>query len=307
MKFGKVNHLAGIDWKLPIDQARNEGFFQRIPKSDLRPSFRLGCTGWSMKEWVGKVYPMGCQPSEYLKYYSKQFNTIELNTTHYRIPDLKTIHRWYAESEPDFRFCPKIPQSISHSRDLGIESDNLYIFCNSIRELNEKLGVCFLQLPPHFDPPRLGILEKFLAKWPGELPLALEFRHEAWFDNSDTANALFELLEAHGASAVITDVAGRRDVLHMGLSAPFAFIRFVGNDLHPSDYKRIDEWIARLGYWQGRGLQEVWFFPHEPENILAPDLSVYVHDRVQKRLPRFFTRGPKLFPGGKGGQLQLFS
>jgi uncharacterized protein YecE (DUF72 family) len=307
MKFGKVPQLSEIDWRLPADQPRNEGYFQRFPKSEARPVFYLGCTGWSMKEWEGKVYPMGCKPAEYLKYYSRQFNTIELNTTHYRIPDIKSIRKWYEESAPDFRFCPKVPQTISHSRDLGLGGDQLPIFCASIRELKEKLGVCFLQLPPYFSPDRINLLERFLKQWPREMRLAMEFRHTDWFADAGTSTVLFNLLEAYGASAVITDVAGRRDVLHMGLSAPFVFIRFVGNDLHPSDYSRADEWVARLGYWQGRGLQEVWFFPHEPENLQAPEMSVYVCNRVQKRLPRFSVRGPRLFPGGKGGQLALFS
>ena len=93
MKFGKLQDISKVDFTLPPDAGENELFFDRLPKSE-NVTIYIGCTGWSMKEWVGRVYPKGTKTKDYLQHYGKQFNTIELNTTHYRIPsfELSLIH-----------------------------------------------------------------------------------------------------------------------------------------------------------------------------------------------------------------------
>jgi len=127
-----------------------------------------------------------------------------------------------------------------HSRDLGLSEGRIVTFCEVIQGLTENLGCCFMQLAPYFGVDRLPILEKFLANFPNHIPLAIEVRHESWFSTEATLAKLATSLEQHKKAFVITDVAGRRDVLHQRLTNEIAVIRFVGNDLHPSDYSRID-------------------------------------------------------------------
>ncbi len=79
------------------------------------------------------------------------------------------------------------------------------------------------------------------------------------------AETFFQLLEDHNISSVITDVAGRRDVCHMRLTNEKVLIRFVGNDLEPSDYTRINDWAERLKKWFDAGLHEAYIFTHEPD------------------------------------------
>ncbi len=307
MDFGKLPSIDHVDFRFPPDPEANVRVLKAAPgRSDTLRLF-IGCTGWSMKEWVGFVYPKDAKPKDYLRCYARQFNTLEHNTTHYRIPDADTVRRWYAESESDFRFCPKIPQTISHSRDLGMGGAQIDQFCNAIQLLEEKLGACFLQLPPYFGPDRLGQLDAFLRRFPRSIPLAVEVRHEAWFDNPENTARLFDLLETRGAGAVITDVAGRRDVLHMRLSTHFTMVRFVGNDLHPTDYSRLEDWAQRLRHWQSLGLAEAYFFTHEPGNVLAPTAVAYLYSNLQDATA-IVTRGPHI--GGDnadaGGQMSLF-
>jgi uncharacterized protein YecE (DUF72 family) len=83
------------------------------------------------------------------------------------------------------------------------------------------------------------------------------------------------MLESYGTGSVITDVAGRRDVLHNRLTLPKAFIRFTGNDLHPTDFTRLNEWLKRIEQWQQMGLQELYFFLHTPEKHLTAELANY--------------------------------
>jgi uncharacterized protein YecE (DUF72 family) len=102
----------------------------------------------------------------------------------------------------------------------------------------------------------------------------VELRHEGWFGTAavrETWELMFEL----GIGAVITDTPGRRDVLHMRLTAPVAFIRWVGNNLHPTDFRRIDEWGERLRTWVDKGLREVYFFVHDHEELYSPELARY--------------------------------
>jgi uncharacterized protein YecE (DUF72 family) len=303
MKFGKLTDISQVDFQLPSDAAFNQQVYSGSP-AQASVSFYIGCTGWSMKEWIGKVYPKGTKPKDYLHHYSRQFNTIEHNTTHYRIPDLDTINKWREEVPGDFRYCPKVPQRISHSRDLGMGSQELRLFWEVIGGLEDRLGCCFMQLPPHFGYNKLPLLREFLKMWPLSIPLAIEVRHETWFENTTATEVWLQLLNEYQKTAVITDVAGRRDVLHMGLSNWTTMIRFVGNGLHPSDYDRIDAWLLRLQSWIEQGLQEIYFFPHEPDNILAPELASYLHSQVQL-LPKVITRGPRLIEPDPE-QLSLF-
>ena len=306
MEFGKLQDITNVDFSLKPEPAGNARVLARTGNPAEATAIYIGCTGWSMREWVGKVYPPGTKTKDYLRAYSAQFNTIEFNTTHYRIPDPGTVRKWCEESAADFKFCPKIPQSVSHRGDLGAGTGQLEAFAEAIQGLEEKLGSCFLQLPPYFGPDRLGVLQNFLERFPNHLPLAVEFRHPDWFLPEGEAQA-FSLLEAFGAAAVITDVAGRRDVAHMRLSAPFSMVRFVGNGLHPTDYTRIDAWVERLAQWCAQGLRELFFFPHEPDNLLAPDLSVYLLEKIRETIPGVQVRGPRLLPPGAGAQMELFA
>lgn len=305
MKFGKLQDISQVDFSLPDDPDFNSKMLENVVVEKELPKVFIGCTGWGMKEWVGTVYPKNAKTKDYLFHYAKQFNTIELNTTHYRTPNEKTIEKWRTESAKDFRFCPKILQGISHSRDLGVNGSLLFDFCNAIAGLDEKLGCCFIQLPPYFGVDRILILEAFLEKFPSQIPLAVEVRHESWFENQGELNQLLECLNQNDVSVVITDVAGRRDVCHMGLTNETTMIRFVGNGLHETDYTRIDEWVDRLNLWFEKGLKEVYFFTHEPDNIWAPQLSVYLLERLQK-YANVEVRGPELLDSNEGEQMTLF-
>lgn len=305
MKFGKLADISEVDFSLPQDAHANAALFERLPTPSEKPTLYIGCTGWSMKEWIGKVYPKGANPKTFLQYYAQQFNTIELNTTHYRIPDALTIAKWYQESTADFHFCPKIPQTISHSKALGYGSGRIPAFCEAIQGLKEKLGHSFMQVPPYFAPDRIPLLKHFLENFPNHIPLSIEFRHEDWFRTPEAFEQVAPLLEQHQVATVITDVAGRRDVLHQRLTSDTAVIRFVGNGLVPSDYTRIDAWVERMGIWFENGIRRIYFFPHEPDNLLAPDLADYLAVEVQKKL-EVITRGPDLKKYASGDQMSLF-
>lgn len=304
MEFGKLKDISKVDFSMGTVPPHTTKLLKRLPSPTKKANFYFGCTGWGMKEWVGKYYPAKTKTKEYLYHYSRQFSTIELNTTHYRIPNPQTIQNWYELSEKNFKFSPKIPQSISHSNDLGAYGKQIDLFCASIIGLKEKLGTSFMQLPPNFGPNRMAILEQFLSKFPtDEIPLAIEVRQEDWFKDAHYFQLLLNLLTSHNVGTVITDVSGRRDVLHLGLSTPCAMIRFVGNTLHPTDYERVDEWIDLLTGWMKQGLQEVYFFSHQPDNILSPEMCIYLIEQLEQKSDLSFSVKTKPIDDG---QMTLF-
>jgi uncharacterized protein YecE (DUF72 family) len=306
MDFGKLPSVDGVDFALPPEPVENRVVLGKLRPREGPACLYIGSTGYNQKEWVGKWYPGGARDAQFLRHYGRQFNTIEHNTTHYRIPDAATVQRWREEVPADFRYCPKMPQTISHARALGLYDPALIAqFARSIRPLGDRLGCTFLQLPPFFGADQLHLLESFIRVWPRDLPLAVEARHPSFFEPGPASEAFFDQLGRYNVSAVITDVAGRRDVCHMRLTNGTTMIRFVGNGLHPSDFSRIEAWADRLGPWIEAGLREAYIFCHEPGNILSPELAAFVGEYFAASLPGVSLRGPRPLPGA-GLQATLF-
>lgn len=282
MDFGKVADLSKVDFSLPNDALYTNEVLTK--KSPDQPQIFIGAPVWSNKEWNGKIYPDNCKPAEMLHYYSRQFNSIELNVTHYTIPSDDTIKMWKNAVPTHFRFCPKWPQVISHDSFLkGLNGLKLE-FIRSVMLMEEQLGTTFLQLDPSFDTSYMPALDEFLKILPEGFPISIEFRHPDWFSDSQKFNRLLAYLHRKNVGMVITDVPGRRDVLHMGLSTPEVILRFVGNDLHPTDYTRSHDWILRLKKWFDTGLKKATLLIHCGEGLLVPELSQYWTEQLNKEL-----------------------
>ncbi|MCU0433224.1 MAG: DUF72 domain-containing protein [Bacteroidia bacterium] len=282
MDFGRLPDISQVDFTLPPDPAHNTVLLHSISKfSPLQ--LWLGCPVWGEKNWAGLIYPANAKEKDFLRHYGTQFNCIELNSTYYRIPTPQTVQNWAAAVPEKFRFCPKIPQEISHTRQLLASEALTEAFCLAIMEFGTKLGTAFLQLPPHFGPQRFSILRNYLEAFPREIPLAVEFREENWFTGNALEEACAMLEELHIAT-VITDTAGRRDVLHQRLTTTTAFIRFTANDLHPTDFPRTQHWATQIAHWQTQGLETLYFFVHSPSHALMPKLTRYAAE-VFNQLP----------------------
>jgi uncharacterized protein YecE (DUF72 family) len=281
MEFGSLPDISGVDFTLPPDKEET-GIVLKRAKPLKNPRIYVGCPIWTHPAWVGKIFPPKTKPKDFLYFYSRQFNAIELNATFYRMPPVSTIENW-ASSVPDtFRFCPKIPQQISRfgmtkNNEAGIEN-----FRESALAFGNKLGICFLQLAPNFGSDKMDSLQRFLSAFPKDIPLAVELRHASWFNDLQTFHEIFDFMEENGNSAVITDVPGRRDVLHQRLTTSTAFIRFNGNDLHPTDFTRLDDWVNRIKSWIEKGLHDLYFFMHTEDKSLNPELSNYFIDKLNE-------------------------
>jgi uncharacterized protein YecE (DUF72 family) len=283
MKFGQTNQFETIDFALPPDPVQTIDFFNSTRSKPVKkPDFFVGCAKWGRKDWIGLIYPPGTKEKDFFSLYAQNFNSIELNATHYRIPTSKTILDWKSKVHKNFRFCPKFPQTISHFRRLKNAHDLTLAFYDAIKLFDENLGTAFLQMPPNYGPKNYPDFEKYISDLPGDLKVCVEFRHKDWFKESPVVNEAYQMMKEKKIGTVITDAAGRRDAVHQILTTNEAFIRFVGNGLNPSDYSRIDDWVSRLKQWLGMGLKTVYFFMHQHDEKDTPVLTNYTIKMLKK-------------------------
>lgn len=263
MKFGKSENLEHINFDLSFDLEKS---LQLLGKADTKSQISIGATSWMNKDWRGFIYPTKIKTNEYLYYYAQNFQTIELNATHYRIPSIEQVINWKNQVGPNFKFCPKIPQSISHSKNLGADRDTLKIFLDAISRLEGNLGPCFLQLPQYFDTSKIDVLNNFLTKWPVGYPLSIEFRHENFYQENDKIRELNERLAEKNIGRVLVDVAGRRDMIAQPtLTDEEVIIRFVGVYPHPGDQKRLHQWLHIIEYWSRQRAIKIHFMIHQSD------------------------------------------
>ena len=267
MKFGSVEFPEEIDFTLPPDHAMTGAVLKKGSGSLQEVS--VGCAKWNKQDLKG-FYPRGTKDE--LAYYSTQFNSIELNATFYNAYGPEQIAVWRDKTPDNFRFFPKVHQYISHVKRLNNVELPIEDFCTSARAFENKLGMAFLQLHNNFGPKNMERLQGVLDFWPSDVPLAVELRHTDWFNDEVVANEVYELFEKYNVANIVTDTAGRRDLLHMRLTSPVAFIRYVGAN-HESDYTRLEDWITRIKIWKEQGLEKLYFFVHQNLEKESPLLS----------------------------------
>lgn len=277
MKFGKVDNPGEVDFSLPADHPDTERVLS-AHKSKEDFEVYVGCAKWNRQDLKG-FYPRGTKDE--LSYYARQFNSIELNATFYNSPDSQQVKTWKEKTPAGFKFFPKIPNTVSHFKRLINVKEPVTAFCDAIANFEEKLGMTFLQMHDNFKPKDFDRVERFISDFPAVIPLGLEVRNTEWFTDRSAAENFYRLLEDTGRTNIIVDTAGRRDMLHMRLTSPVAFIRYVGAN-HPSDYSRLDTWLERIIQWRKAGLKTLYFFVHQNIEKESPLLSAYFIEKLNK-------------------------
>jgi uncharacterized protein YecE (DUF72 family) len=281
MEFGQVDNPGEIDFTIPAD---HPGTAKRLrtqasKSSDLE--VYVGCAKWNKKD-LKNFYPRGTKDE--LAYYATQFNSIELNATFYRLFPPETFDNWYQAVPENFCFFPKLEQLISHYKRLNDVKEVVDKNVAHMSHLREKLKMPFLQLHNNFGPKDFDRVVTFVENWTYDVPLAIEFRHTDWYNNEEVSNKLYDLLETHSVTNILVDTAGRRDLMHMRLTTPTAFVRWVGANEPESDRTRLDEWVDRIAKWKKAGLQRLFFFVHQNAEQESPALSAHFIERLNKKI-----------------------
>jgi len=280
MKFGQVEDPGKVDFSLPETHPDSLKLLKANQDHALPFEVSVGCAKWNKQDLKG-FYPRGTKDE--LAYYATQFNAIELNATFYNAPTKEQVITWKNKTPKGFKFFPKLPNQISHFRRLLNVKEATVAFCDAVSLFEDHLGMAFLQLHDNFKPDQFTRLEEYLAEFPKVIPLAVELRNQEWFADKAISERLFALLEKYQKTNVLVDTAGRRDLLHMRLTTPHAFVRYVGAN-HKSDYSRLDAWISRIEEWKEAGLQSLNFFVHQNVELESPLLSAYFIEKLNNKL-----------------------
>jgi len=203
----------------------------------------LGTIGFSYKDWVGSFYPIGTAQRGYLSYYSKVFNSVELDTTFHSIPQVKTVQTWSTTTPTEFMFCLKTPRTITH--DLGLKGAHglMNEFIESLLPLQRKTGPILIQLPPSYSQENISVLDEFLEILPLSHNYAIEFRHPSWYNQKTT-----KLLTHYRVAWVSLDYPNLPKQIN--LTADFLYLRWIGINgmYHHHTHERVDK-TNQLRVW----------------------------------------------------------
>lgn len=208
---------------------------------------RLGTQGWSYADWVGTFYPPEAKPSDYLQFYSRVFDTVELDTTFYSTPRPGLVRSWFDNTPDNFLFTAKLPQVITHEKHLKGARAELEDFIAAMRLLEHKLGALLVQLPPDFHAEELPSLHEFLDWLPGDISFAVEFRHRSWLRDD-----VVELLHGRNVAWCVIDLYYMPRLPHV--TADFSYVRWLGDRRKITQFDRIQldrgeqmvKWAATL-------------------------------------------------------------
>jgi uncharacterized protein YecE (DUF72 family) len=147
----------------------------------VKKQWHIGCSGFHYKEWKEFFYPGNLPQSKWFDFYSRQFNSLELNVTFYRYPTLQALKSWYDKAPDNFSFSAKMPRSITHFKRFQDTERMIIDFYTLLDEgLKDKLGCVLVQLPGQYVYSQSN-LEKILYQLHPSFNNVIEFRHESWW------------------------------------------------------------------------------------------------------------------------------
>lgn len=270
MKFGNIENKKDIDFSFKKLPKLSEKILDNM-ETKSKVNFYFGAPVWTDKRYKGTLYPKNTPIKNFLKAYSQQFNSIELNATRYGTPRETTIKKWIEETPKNFKFSIKFPQVITHRKDILDYNSRTHLdkFVLALDTMGDKKGITFAVMAHYFKPNKFKDLEKFIKLLPKDISFAIELRAEEWFEDENIKNEWHMLFLENNIIPVITDTPGRRDVLHFRIVNENAFIRFVGDI---DDVERINNWSNRMLELVKKGVSNIWFYSHLPsdsrENII---------------------------------------
>lgn len=272
--------------------------------------YHLGCPVWGRRDWIGELFRPATKPGDHLREYARVFNAVEGNTTFYAVPPAEVVARWRDDTPDVFRFCFKLPRTVTHDKLLRGARREAEAFVQRLSVLGPRIGPIMVQLPAAFGPRDLPVLEDFLVALPGGPSYAVEVRHPDLYTGV-AADELDAVLHALSVDRVVLDTTGlhraapdtdeatteaqRRKPklpLRATVTAARPVVRFVGENVPDRNEDLLAAWAERVDAWIAAGLSP-FVFVHSPDDHFAPRLGAAFHRALSLRrddvgeLPRF--------------------
>jgi uncharacterized protein YecE (DUF72 family) len=221
---------------------------------------RVGCSGWMYKPWRGVVYPEGLPQRRWFEHYATLFDTVELNTTFYRLPTGPTVDRWRDQAPDGFVYAVKVGAFGSHRMKLRDAESWLSNHLERALRLGPHLGPHLLQLPPRWrrDVERL---DEFLSVAPGDQRWAVELREPSWVHDD-----VFDVLARHGAALCLHDLLPGQPLVR---TTDWTYLRFHGPEAPHRPYAgrygpaHLAPMAELLGTWLAEGCDVYAYFNND--------------------------------------------
>ena len=203
--------------------------------------WHIGTSGWHYPHWVGPFYAADQPPDAWLAHYARYFDTVEVNSSFYRLPTQKIVAGWLDATPDHFVFSAKASRFITHLKKLKQPEATLPRFLDVLAGLDTRRGPVLFQLPPRWrcNAERLAA---FLDAWPAAIPCAFELRDPDW-----QRQEIYALLRARNAALCIYSLGGYTSPLLA--TADFAYLRLHGPDApYRGRYSHtaLKQWMAQV-------------------------------------------------------------
>lgn len=201
----------------------------------------VGTSGWQYKHWNAAFYPKKLKGTEQLTYFAERFNTVEVNSSFYRIPSSSAVQGWHDRTPASFKFAVKLNNYLTHSKKLILDKKSqasLQHFIKNTTPLDKKLAAILVQLPPSLkaNPERLDEFLSQLRKLVGHTRVAVEFRHDSWQNGE-----VYKILKGHKAALVVATYPEKFKPPEF--NQPFLYVRFHATPERPNyPNKQLDRW-----------------------------------------------------------------
>lgn len=212
--------------------AGTSGLLSPIPKRDFLPEY---------------------QDKSRLAYVATLFNSIEINSSFYKLPKAATVARWANEVTPNFKFTYKLWKEITHNKELTFKPGDVYDFMQAINAVGDKKGCLLIQFPPSLTAtytPQLEILLDTIKHIDSSWHIAIEFRHPSWYHN-----AVYDVLNRHKAAMVIHDMPASASPI-ITFDANVVYLRFHGpGGRYRGSYEDdlLHDYAIYIKEWQNEG------------------------------------------------------
>ncbi|GGR93102.1 hypothetical protein GCM10010169_41880 [Micromonospora fulviviridis] len=262
----------------------------------------VGCAMWTHRSWQGRFLAHPLPAGERLRAYAEWCTAVEGNTTFYATPSRETVASWARQTDPGFRFVPKLPKVVTHERRLTGADAELRAFLDAVEPLGPRAHALWVQLPGSFGPGDVPALARFLRGLPTTHRYAVEVRHPAFFTDPAAVRALEDTLARAGAEWIPFDTTAffrtpptsdaereawlkkPRLPLRTRALTDRPIVRYLGRDDPARTVEGWQPWLDVVTGWLREGRSPT-VFVHTPDNADAPDLARRFHDQVRARLP----------------------
>jgi uncharacterized protein YecE (DUF72 family) len=234
----------------------------------------IGTSGWHYLHWKGPYYPKDLPAKDFLTQYAKDFQTVEINNTFYKLPEVTTLIKWQAEVPKNFLFSVKASRYITHVKKLKDPKSTLKKFFSRIEHLKKNIAVILFQLPPKWSL-NLERFEEFLQALPKGYRYSFEFRDSSWL-----CEEVYALLKKRKHTLCLYEFAGKKTPHRV--TAKFVYVRLHGpKRAYQGSYSSrvLDTWAKQFNDWAKKGIEVFCYFDND-EKGYAPKNALKLMEKL---------------------------